>query len=178
MSSVAIAQMPEIEEIIFPAEMETTRETSFQIDDQEKASWAARRILQSQKRIAERQDTAKQFKQRIDSWLTQANRGDEETIERLEAILEPYLEEELSGKKRGKSLQLFGAVISLRKQPEKVFVVDSDKAIAYCKDKHPDALIIKTDLSKSELKRLVKEGTFIPGVLLDGGGEKLYVKES
>ena len=177
MSSIAIAQVPDIEEIIFPQEVEKTRDTSFQIDDQEKASWAARRILQSQKRIAERQNAAKQFKQRIDSWLTQANRVDEETIARLEAILEPYLEEELDGKKKGKSLQLFGAVISLRKQPEKVSVVDSDMAITYCKENHPDALIIKTDLSKTELKRLVKEGTFIPGVLLDGGDQKLYVKE-
>lgn len=178
MSSIALQQTPEIEEIIFPPTTETPEPAQFQIDDQEKASWAARRILQSQNRIEERKAAGKRFKERIDSWLAQANQSDEETIERLSALLEPYLEDQLSGKKKGKSIKVFGATIGLRKQPEKVSVVDRERAIIYCKEHYPDALIIKTDLSKSELKKISKNGVFIPGVLLDGGTEKLYVKES
>lgn len=178
MSSVALQQTPEIEEIIFSHTTETLETAQFQIDDQEKASWAARRILQSQNRIEERRAAAKRFKERIDSWLDQANQSDEQIIERLSTLLEPYLEDQLSGKKKGKSIKVFGATIGLRTQPEKVSVVDSDKAITYCKEHYPDALIIKTDLSKSELKKISKQGVFIPGVLLDGGSEKLYVKES
>jgi hypothetical protein len=175
MSSIALTQEPEIEQVIY-SEPENTVEEDFRIDDQEKASWAARRILHAQKTIEERKATAKRFKERIDTWLAQSNEPDEKTIERLSSLLQPYLEEQLKDKK-GKSIKVFGATITLRKQPEKVSVFDKEKALAYCEEHAPNALIIKKELSKTELKKLSQDGTLIPGVLLDGGDEKLYVKE-
>ena len=175
MSSIALTQEPEIEEVIYSEHNQTTKE-DFKIDDQEKASWAARRILHAQKTIEERKATAKRFKERIDTWLAQSNEPDERTIEYLSSLLQPYLEEQLKDKK-GKSIKVFGATITLRKQPEKISVFDKDKALAYCEKHAPDVLIIKKELSKTELKKLSQNGALIPGVLLDGGEEKIYVKE-
>ena len=177
MSSIAVQDI-EIDDIIFPKALEKSKGQTYQIDSQEKASWAARRIIQSQKAIDERILLSKLFKERIADWLEQANKADEERIENLSMLLLPYLEHELAEKKNGKSLKVFGATIGLRKQPEKISVIDEDKALAFCKEKYPDAVIVKTDLSKTELKKIANHGIFVPGVLLAGGGEKLYVKES
>lgn len=178
MSSIAIEQAPDIEQIIYPEQENNTEAQDFRVDDQEKAGWAARRILHAQNRIEERKNLAKRFKDRIDAWLTHANAPDETTVEHLSSLLKPYLEDQLAGKKNGKSIRVFGATIGLRKQPEKVSIFDTGKALHFCEEHHPEALIIKKDLSKTELKKLSRSGTLIPGVLLDGGDEKLYVKES
>jgi hypothetical protein len=49
-------------------------------------------------------------------------------------------------------------------------------AMAFCEINHPEAIIIKKELSKSELKKLFENGELIPGVFLDGGATKLYLK--
>ena len=126
--------------------------------------------------MTERKQLAKQYKQRIDSWLDEANGPDEKTIESLSGLLTPYVADELKHNGKRKSITLFGVTIGFRKQPEKVDIIDTESALSYCETHHPESVIVKKELSKTELKKLCGKGIFIPGILLDGGQDKLYVK--
>jgi phage host-nuclease inhibitor protein Gam len=176
MSSVAVQHYPSIDDVIYEEKELPEEREEFIIDNQDKANWAAKRILHAQDKIAERKQLAKQYKQRIDSWLADANTPDEKTIESLSGLLSPYVEEELKHNGNRKSIALFGVTIGFRKQPEKVDIIDSESALSYCETHHPESVIVKKELSKTELKKLCGKGIFIPGILLDGGQDKLYVK--
>jgi hypothetical protein len=179
MNETAILQEPAtIDTILHSTEELSTRDETFVIDTQEKATWAARKILQAQTRIAERENLAKTYKARIDLWLDDACKPDSETIDNLSSFLDPYLHQELENIKRRKSIKLLGATIGFRTLPRKVDIINPEQAIDFCETHHPDAVIVKKDLSRSELRKLAESGTLIPGVVLDGGTERLYVKGS
>ena len=172
-----LQEPPAIDEILHPSGELSTSEQAFIIDTQEKATWAARRILHAQSRKAEREHLAKTYKAQIDLWLEGACKPDRDTIETLSGFLAPYLRQELDGNQRRKSIKLLGATIGYRTLPRKIEIINAEQAIKFCETNHPDAIIIKKDLSRSELRKLAEAGTLIPGVVLDGGTERLYVKE-
>lgn len=181
MSSVAVTNQTDIEEIVFEDDrdiQDAKKPEGFVVDDQEKATWAAHRMLQAESRIEERTRLAKEYKLKIDSWLEGANQADETTIETMRYLLTPYLRSELAGKKRRRSVDLLGAKLGFRKLPERVEVVDTDAAISFCESNHPEAVVVKKELSRSELRRIAQKGELIPGVVLDGGEDRLYVKAS
>ena len=179
MSSAAVIEYPEVEQIVFESDLpQESPDAGFLIDTQEKATWAARKILQAEGRINERSELAKSYKSRIDRWLAEANRRDEASIESLSSLLTPYLRDELAGSTKRRSIDLLGARLGFRKLPERIEVVDPEKAISYCETNHPEAVVVKKDLSRSELRRIALKGEFIPGVVLDGGTDRLYVKQA
>ena len=118
------------------------------------------------------------YKTRIDQWLEEASKPDTDTIDTLSTFLEPYLRHELESIHRRKSIKLLGATIGFRTLPKKVDIINPDQAIDFCENNHPEAVIIKKDLSRSELRKLAESGTLIPGVVLDGATERFYVKET
>lgn len=164
---------PSIEEIILSAPPATT---DFRVDTPDKASWAARKLLDAESRINRRTALAKDYKSRIDSWLERANTEDAESVDYLKGILRPYAELAVATQRTSRSVHLPGAVLSLRKKPDRVDVSEPDIAITYCETEHPEALIIKKDLSKSVLKGLLTHGTDVPGCHLEPGRDELYVK--
>lgn len=179
MSSVATAEIADIDDVVFEDDVDiqdAKKPEGFVIDNQEKATWAVHRLLQAEDRIKERERLAKEYKVKIESWLEKANGSDETTVETMQALLTPFLEGELAGKKRKRSIDLLGARVGFRKLPERVEVVDESVAISFCESKHPEAVVVKKELSKSELRKVAQKGELIPGVVLDGGGDKLYVK--
>lgn len=92
MSNAAIALPTDIDEIVFDDDRDTTeskRPEGFVVDTQDKATWAARRYLQAEHRIKERDRLAKEYKAKIDSWLERANKGDL-TIGRLIGAVEAF----------------------------------------------------------------------------------------
>ena len=46
----------------------------------------------------------------------------------------------------------------LRRQPDRIDIVDRDAALAYCKENLPSLVITREDLSKTELKKAVFDG--------------------
>jgi hypothetical protein len=178
-SSVAITNQTEIDDVVFEEDgdvQSAQKPEGFSVDDQEKATWAAHRMLQAESRIEERSRLAKEYKLKIDSWLDKANQSDEATIETMRFLLTPYLRSELAGRKRRRSIDLLGAKLGFRKLPERVEVIDSEAAISFCESNHPEAVIVKKELSRSELRSIAQKGELIPGVVLDGGEDRLYVK--
>tara|TARA_B100000614_G_scaffold79051_1_gene70560 strand:+ start:1600 stop:2154 length:555 start_codon:yes stop_codon:yes gene_type:complete len=179
MSSVAAVEITDIDEVVFEDDVdiqEAKKPEGFVIDNQEKATWAAHRLLRAEDRMKERGHLAKDYKAKIDTWLETANRSDETTVETMRTLLTPFLESELSGKKRKRSVDLLGARIGFRKLPERVEVIDEEAAITFCESKHPEVVVVKKELSRSELRKVAQKGELVPGVVLDGGDDRLYVK--
>lgn len=79
---------------------------------------------------------------------------DENTIESLSGLLTPCVAAELKHNGKRKSITLFGVTIVFRKQPEKVDIIDGESALSYCEAHHPESVIVKKELSKTELKKL------------------------
>jgi hypothetical protein len=149
----------------------------FVIDSLAKADWAVSRILEAESRIARRAALASELHARIDAWLTKASAADNDSISYLSLLLRPFVEIEVSTQRRSRSLVLPSGTAQLRKLPDRLDIVDRDAALSYCETSHPEAVIVKKDLSRSALKTLiVSQGEAVPGCAFELGPDELYVK--
>jgi hypothetical protein len=150
----------------------------FTINSFDKAAWAATRILEAQVRMADRATLAQAYKARIDSWLADSNKADEDTSAYLSLLLKPFIEDELSrSHSRSRTLHLPTASASLRKSPDRVSVLDEAVAMAYLESSHPSAIVTKKTISLSTVRSLIfTEGEAVPGVEASLGSDNLYLK--
>jgi hypothetical protein len=167
-------QEPSLDVILFQ-DPRTPAKEPFTVDSLDKANWTARKIIQAEERIQKRLAMAEEYKSRIDVWLNHANKADTESVEFLSSLLRPFVENEVKAQ-RSKTVRLLGVNASLRKLPEKIELTNPEMALNFCELHHPEALIIKKDLSRAELKKLFQQGELIPGVLLSGGATNLYLR--
>ncbi len=55
------------------------------------------------------------------------------------------------------------ATAQLRKLPDRIDIVDREIALSYCKANHPEAVIVREDISKTAVRSLIfTEGEAIP----------------
>jgi len=149
----------------------------FVVDSLARADWAVSRILEAEARIARRAALSSELHARIDAWLTKASAADNDSISHLSMILRPFVEIEVSTQRRSRSLVLPSGTAQLRKLPDRLDIVDRDAALSYCESSHPEAVIVKKDLSRSALKTLiVSQGEAIPGCSFELGPDELYVR--
>jgi hypothetical protein len=128
----------------------------------DKASWAAAKVLEAQARIDQRSELAQSYRIRIDAWLDSSNKADLESVAFFTTLLRPYVETAIAQQHRSRSLLLVSATVSLRKLPDRLDITDSTAALAYCEVEHPEAVIVKKELSRSVLKKLALDGTLSP----------------
>ena len=166
-------------QITVPAEPGSVSSTAFVIDSVAKADWAVGRILSLESRIARRVELAAELHSRIDAWLTKAQAPDQDSVAYLMSLLRPYVEAELTIQHRSRTLSLPSGSASMRRLPERLEITDKEAALAWCEAHAPEAVIIKKDLSKTELKRLVlKSSEPVPGVDAALGVDTLIIKAS
>jgi hypothetical protein len=149
----------------------------FVVDSLAKADWAVSRILEAEARIARRAALASELHSRIDAWFQKASSLDNDSISYLSMLLRPFVESEIATQRRSRSLILPSGTAQLRKLPDKLDIIDRDAALSYCETSHPEAVIVKKDLSRSALKTLiVSQGEAIPGCSFELGPDELYVR--
>lgn len=154
----------------------TSTSLAFVIDSLAKADWAVAKILDAEARNGRRAELASRLHEQVDVWLTKASSSDNDSISYLTALLRPFVESEVTKQRRSRTLLLPSGSISLRKLPDRLDIVDRDAALAYCEASHPDAVILKKDLSRSVLKSLiVSAGEAIPGCEFELGSDSLLV---
>jgi phage host-nuclease inhibitor protein Gam len=186
-STNSVSLLPTLPNILFPdfsntqvsvpADTEAPATEQFIVDSSSKASWAIACVLEAEDRINRRKALANEFKARIDAWLDSANKQDSNSISYLSSLLEPYVKDEVSKLHKSKTLSLPTGTASFRKLPDRLDIMDSETAIAYCESEHPEAVIIKKELDKSILKDLIlKQAEPVPGVEAELGSDKLYIK--
>ena len=150
---------------------------AFVVDSIAKADWAVGRILDAQARIDRRSALASELHARVDAWLTKANAPDNDSIVYISSLLRPFAEAEIAKQHRSRSLFLPSGTAQLRKLPDRLSIDDAEAAISYCEAQHPSAVIVKKDVSRTELKRLIfTDGEAIPGVTAELGSTELYIK--
>jgi hypothetical protein len=149
----------------------------FVVDSLAKADWAVSRILEAEARIARRAALASELHTRIDAWFQKASSLDNDSISYLSLLLRPFVESEVSTQHRSRSLILPSGTAQLRKLPDRLDIIDKDAALSYCETSHPEAVIVKKDLSRSALKTLiVSQGEAVPGCAFELGPDELYVR--
>ena len=162
-----------------PAEgTEAQAAAPFTITDISTASWAAAKVLAAQARITDRASLAQAYIARIQAWLSDSNKADEDTSAYLSLLLKPYIEAELSrSHSRSRTLLLLTASASLRKAPDHVSILDEAAAMAYLETNRPSAIITKKTVSLSTVRSLIfTEGEAVPGVEAELGRDSLYLK--
>ncbi|HUW71160.1 MAG TPA: host-nuclease inhibitor Gam family protein [bacterium] len=174
-------QLPSLPNVLFPdfsiPGTDAPAAEPFTVDSLSMASWAAARILEAQARTAQRSDLARSYKARIDAWLSEANASDIDSMAYLASLLKPWVEIEVAKQRRSRSILLPTATAQLRKLPDRIDIVDAPTALGYLKTNHPDAVIVREDISKSAVRSLIfTEGEAIPGVEAELGHDELYIK--
>lgn len=178
-------QLPSLSNVLFPdfsipsTSAEAPAAEPFMVDSLSKAAWCCSRILEAQARVDQRSELARSYKSHIDAWLSDANASDNDSISYLSALLKPWVESEVAKQRRSRSVLLPTATAQLRKLPDKVEIVDHDAALAYLKENHSEAVVVREDISKSAVRSLIfTEGEAIPGVEAELGRDELYIKAS
>jgi hypothetical protein len=165
----------------FPTEPDTTAAdpstTVFQVDTLQKADWVVAKILDAEARMARRSSFAADLHARVESWLNKANAADSDSTLYLSSLLRPFVESEVAIQRRSRTLLLPSGSASLRKLPDRLDIVDRDAALAFCETSHPEAVVVRKDLSKTALKSLIfSQGEAIIGITAELGGDELYIK--
>ncbi|MEI8093907.1 MAG: host-nuclease inhibitor Gam family protein [Spirochaetales bacterium] len=150
-------------------------EDHFIVDDERKASWAANKVLTIRRRMEARSKLAESYQMRILDWLQQTNATDEKSAEFLEGSLRPWVEKEVAQLGKTRHISLPGARVGLRKNPAKVAIVDQVQALGFCIENLEEAVVVKRELSKAELKKHLIQGARIPGAELVPGQDELTV---
>lgn len=178
-------QLPSLSNVLFPdfsipsINAEAPASEPFTVDSLSKASWCASRILEAQVRVDQRAELARSYKSRVDAWLAEANSSDIDSMDYLSTLLKPWVESEVAKQRRSRSVLLLTATAQLRKLPDRVDIVDAPTALGYLKANHPEAVIVREDISKAAVRSLIfTEGEAIPGVEAELGRDELYIKAS
>lgn len=176
-------QLPSLSNVLFPdfsipsTNAEAPATTSFRVTDVSSASWCASRILEAQARVDQRAELARSYKARIDAWLSDANSSDNDSIDYLSMLLKPWVESEVTKQRRSRSILLPTATAQLRKLPDRIDIVDREAALSYCKANHPEAVVVREEISKTAVRSLIfTEGEAIPGIEAQLGRDELYIR--
>lgn len=168
-----------------PEAADTIRE-AFRIDTLAQADWAARKVAQARRRLAEAEDVAAAQIERINAWLAeQRQRCDRDTVF-LTGLLERFHRERLADDPKAKTIDLpSGAVLVARKQPD-CWTFDDDQFVEWARTGYPDAVRVRTsvEVDRTVAKKLpvvdgqvvAPSGEVVPGVEVTPGEVRFTVK--
>lgn len=156
---------------------------AFVIDSLERADWAARKVAQARRRLAEAEMVADAELARVQDWIQhQRDRCENDTMFLLD-LLERYHRTELDDDPKRKTISLpGGASLVARKAPDSLVVEDEAAAVAWCEANQPDAVVVLKKLDKPALKRVLSgtldpaTGELVPGLAVQTGEVKFSVK--
>lgn len=99
--------------------MENIEKETFVVDSDAKADWCLEKIRKARELQEQNSETAKAIlerkKQEVEEWLAEQNAETESTILRMQALLEPYVQEKLKDSKK-KSFKLPSGSAGYKKQ--------------------------------------------------------------
>ena len=159
------------------SDSETAPAPAFVVDSLDSADWVVARVLEAQARLDNRATLATELHSRIDTWLSKACADDESSIAYFMSVLRPWATSEIAKLHRSRTLNLPSGSLSLRRSPDQLSIDDPDAALAWASTHRPDAVITRTELSKSALRAIVlKDLAPVPGVTAALGADQLFVR--
>jgi hypothetical protein len=176
--------IPEIDELL-------REEEHFEIDNDNKACWALKKIKALKEEIEDKEQLAKEQIYQIESWLDKEKEKRENQIEHFENMLKGYALQLKEEKPDLKTHSLPFGELKFRKQRPK-WKYDNKQLLEAAKKNIPSAVRVKEKVYKNDLKKEIKEGSFeiteegkivnletgeiIEGVEVQKRGEKFKVK--
>lgn len=136
------------------------RDERFVVDNDEKASWAMRRLKSIRDKQAENQAIHDGELARLANWLEKVNTDLQRDAEYFEAILRPYALQERS--KDRKSIILPHGTIKTVQGRQKVEIQDEKAFLEWAKANNPELIRVKEEIDKKALNALpVQDGVVI-----------------
>ena len=149
---------------------EETKE-GFKIESLEGATWAFRKLRAIANKKTEIEVVASEEIARVEAWKKSEVEKYESDTEYFESLISTYFFEERSKDKKFKLSTPYGKV-STRKASKWIYE-DEEALKQYVKDNEIDAIRIKEELDKTNLKKICKDGVnhetgeLLPGVTIE-----------
>ena len=149
---------------------EETKE-GFKIESLEGATWAFRKLRAITNKKAEIEAVASEEIARVEAWKKSEVEKYESDTEYFESLISAYFVEERSKDKKFKLSTPYGKV-STRKASKWIYE-DEEALKQYVKDNEIDAIRIKEEIDKTNLKKICKDGVnhetgeLLPGVTIE-----------
>ena len=172
-------------------EVQEEQEERFVVDDDDKACWALQKVKELEDQVEEKENLAQRQIDQVNNWLDKEKSSLERKINNFNNMLFEYaqqLREEDPGMKTH-SLP-FGKLQFRKRRPKWQY---GDELLTEVKNRIPDAVRVKEDVDKRELKKIVKDsgqykilddgkvvdtetGEFLEGLKVVDRGESFKVK--
>ena len=149
---------------------------TFQVVDYSSANWTVERAQQATTEIARIQAQAAEWKRQIDEWEAKATAEYRQTVEYMQAVLEPFVRKELEGQKR-RSVTFPAGIAGFRKGQGKLEYTDEAAVLAWAKEHCPWAVKQVETVLKQPVKDYIKEKGEIPdGADYEEPRDHFYIK--
>jgi phage host-nuclease inhibitor protein Gam len=159
-----------LEELLDGEEPEATNKEGhrWEITDLGGADWAMRKVAKLDAEAREVTDTADRQLRAIETWREAEYQRLQNQRGRFEALLADYHRRILAKDKKAKTIRLPHGVLTARKLPDNVQILDEDEVLEWAKDQGNEFVIVvpvEYRLDRSAVKAAVlKAGEIIPGV--------------
>lgn len=170
--SVAVpAKKSAFEDLLASIDREEAEECGIEegatISSRDQANWYARKYLELQADITDKETTAKDYleatKKRVEHWLEKSTSGSRSSAEYIKSLLEAFASRELEGAAR-KSLKLVDGTLSFKKQQDE-YEYDEEKIRVFLLDTDGGGDYLVAQPAKVDKAKLKKEGTVKDGHL-------------
>lgn len=148
----------------------------FRIETKDQAAWALRKMSKIKAEIDENIMTAQAEIERITGWRDSENEKLERSAAFFEGLLYEYFMALRETDPKLKTMKLPHGALKMRaQQPE--FQYDETQLLPWAKENLPDAVVVKVSVSKTPVKKHIKEtGEMVPGVTITERPEKFSVE--
>ena len=148
----------------------------FRIETKDQAIWALRKIAQAKADQDENTRAAQAEIDRIAGWRNEENEKLQRSVSFFESLLHEYFMQLREDDPKLKTVKLPHGSLKMRaQQPE--FQYDETQLLPWAKENLPDAVVVKVSVSKTPVKKHIKEtGEMVPGVTITERPEKFSVE--
>jgi hypothetical protein len=163
-------------------------ESSFVIDDIDKANWAVRKLGVYAARLAEAEAFAQRERDNLDVWLAGERERAEQSSSFLAGLLRRYHEDRLEADPKVRTIHLPAGDLTARKSPDRWEVDNDEDLIAWAEQSGWGEVVRRRDpeVDRNALKRtfhvapggtvLAPDGEVVPGVTVVEGEVSFKVK--
>lgn len=150
----------------------------FVIDDEQKATWALRKLVRVRAELQEKTNDAQAEIARINEWMDR----EAERLERQESFFLSLLEEfhrtRLAQDPKAKTISLPAGSLKARKAPDNVDF-DAEAFVEWAQVTRPEFIRMKLEVDRAKVKEAVlKDGEILPGVEKVEGDLRFSVETS
>lgn len=127
----------------------------FIVDDETKAEWALRKLARAEADLERDKAIALAEIEKVSVWLDARRNITQRQIDFFKSLLREFHTNELASDPKRKTISLPSGTLRARKAPEKWVVEDESAFVTWAKDNLPEAVRIREEAAKSEIKKLL-----------------------